>query len=134
MLYLNSVREEIKQKYPGIKVTEVASKGGEMWRELKDKSEWEEKAAEAKEEYQKAMKEYEASGGGASKEPKEKSKSEKKSSAKKKEVKKESPGKAMAGGAFKSKEYISDDDSSSGGEGSKKVRTRLLMQCYIFCF
>lgn len=122
MLYLNSVREEIKEKYPGIKVTEVVQKGGEMWKELKDKSKWEAKAAEAKEEYVKAMEEYKASGGGVSKEPKEKTKSKKESS-KKKEVKKESPGKAMAGGSFKSKEYISDDDSSSGDEGSTKVCT-----------
>lgn len=38
MLWLNSTREEIKSKNPGIAVTEIAKKGGEMWRELKDKS------------------------------------------------------------------------------------------------
>ena len=120
MLYLNSVREEIKTKNPGIKVTEIAQKGGEMWKEVKDKSKWEEKAAEAKEAYQKAMKEYQASGGGVSKESKEKTKPEKKAP-KKKETKKESPSKAMSGGAFKSKEYISDDDSSSDDEDTKAV-------------
>lgn len=116
MLYLNSVREEIKAKYPGLKVTEVVQKGGEMWKELKDKSKWEEKAAEAKEEYLKAMEEYKASGGGSSKEPKEKSKPEKKKSSKK-----ESPNKSVTGGSYKSKEYISDDDSSSD-DGDSKVR------------
>lgn len=116
MLYVNSVREEIKSQNPGLKVTEVVQKASEMWKELKDKSEWEEQAAEAKEKYVKAMEEYKASGGGAtlSKEPKEKSKASEKKS-KPKEVKKESPNKSLSG-SFKSKEYISDDDSSSGGD------------------
>lgn len=38
MLWLNDTRESIKKDNPGIKVTEIAKKGGEMWRELKDKS------------------------------------------------------------------------------------------------
>lgn len=38
MLWLNDTREQIKQDNPGIKVTEIAKKGGEMWREMKDKS------------------------------------------------------------------------------------------------
>lgn len=63
MLWLNATREQIKKDNPGIKVTEIAKKGGEMWRELKDKSQWEEKAAKEKEEYTKAMAEYKASGG-----------------------------------------------------------------------
>jgi structure-specific recognition protein 1 len=117
MLYLNSVREEIKAKYPGLKVTEVVQKGGEMWKELKDKSKWEEKAAQAKEEYLKAMEEYKVnSSGTASKESKEKDKKNNK----KKEVKKESPSKPVVAGSFKSKEYISDESSSD--ESSKSVR------------
>lgn len=63
MLWLNATREQIKKEHPGITVTEIAKKGGEMWRELKDKSKWEEKAAKEKEEYNKAMAEYKASGG-----------------------------------------------------------------------
>lgn len=110
MLWLNSARDSIKADNPGIAVTEIAKKGGEMWRELKDKSEWEAKAAKAKKEYTASMKEYEASGGGKTK--------EKKTERKKKETKKESPGKQMTGSSFKSKEYISDDDSSS--DESKK--------------
>lgn len=38
MLWLNDTREQIKSDNPGIKVTEIAKKGGEMWRELTDKS------------------------------------------------------------------------------------------------
>lgn len=38
MLWLNDNREQIKRENPGIKVTEVAKRGGELWRGLKDKS------------------------------------------------------------------------------------------------
>lgn len=38
MLWLNEHREEIKAESPGIKVTEIAKRGGELWRGLKDKS------------------------------------------------------------------------------------------------
>jgi hypothetical protein len=38
MLYLNANRDKIKSDNPGIAVTEIAKKGGEMWRDLKDKS------------------------------------------------------------------------------------------------
>ncbi|XP_023173484.1 high mobility group protein D [Drosophila hydei] len=64
MLWLNSARESIKRENPGIKVTEVAKRGGELWRAMKDKSEWEAKAAKAKDDYDRAVKDYEANGGG----------------------------------------------------------------------
>jgi high mobility group protein B2 len=70
MLWLNSAREQIKKDNPGIKVTEIAKKGGELWRGMKDKSEWEGKAAKLKDEYTKAVQEFEKNGGdksGASK-------------------------------------------------------------------
>lgn len=38
MLWLNETREEIKKERPGIKVTEIAKRGGELWRGLSDKS------------------------------------------------------------------------------------------------
>lgn len=38
MIWLNEEREKIKAENPGIKVTEIAKKGGELWRELKDKT------------------------------------------------------------------------------------------------
>lgn len=120
MLYLNSMREEIKSKNPDIKVTEIAKKGGEMWKELKDKSKWEKKAGELKEQYNKAMEEYKASGGGKPKESKE---PKEKGSKKKKETKNESPSKATTGGSYKSKEYISDDDSSSDDDDDSKSKT-----------
>lgn len=38
MIWLNSERESIKKENPGIKVTEIAKRGGELWRAMKDKS------------------------------------------------------------------------------------------------
>lgn len=38
MIWLNSARESIKAEHPGLKVTEIAKKGGEMWKAMKDKS------------------------------------------------------------------------------------------------
>ncbi|XP_023722223.1 FACT complex subunit Ssrp1 [Cryptotermes secundus] len=109
MLYLNSNRDKIKSENPGIAVTDIAKKGGEMWRDLKDKSEWEGKATKLKEEYAKAVKEYEASGGGGGSDSKEK----KKDTKRKETTPKSSPTKS---GNFKSKEYISDVDTSSSNE------------------
>lgn len=100
MLWLNDQREQIKKDNPGIAVTEIAKKGGEMWRELKDKSVWEERAAKDRERYTSEMKSYKPSDSGAKR-------------------KKESPTK-KSGGGFKSKEYISDDTSS--GESDKKKK------------
>ena len=64
MLWLNSARESIKSENPGMKVTDIAKKGGEIWKSMKDKSEWEEKAALAKEQYAKDLESYNANGGG----------------------------------------------------------------------
>lgn len=122
MLWLNSNRENIKSQNPSISVTEIAKKGGEMWKELEDKSEWEEKASVLKKKYAEAMKEYEESGGAkeAKERAAEKNKSEK-AEKKKKEVKKDeaSPSKLMSGSSFKSKEYISDESSSENESDSK---------------
>ncbi|XP_050293828.1 FACT complex subunit Ssrp1 [Anthonomus grandis grandis] len=120
MLWLNAHREQIKKDNPGIKVTEIAKKGGEMWRELKDKSEWEGKAAKEKEEYNKAMAEYKASRGGATTKSSSKSSSStatKKKSAPSKKPVESSPSKT---GQFKSKEFI-EDSSSSDDEKKKKA-------------
>ncbi|KAJ8913622.1 hypothetical protein NQ315_013444 [Exocentrus adspersus] len=108
MLWLNENREKIKRENEGIKVTEIAKKGGEMWRELKDKSEWEAKANKDKERYNKEMAEYKASGGGDDKKKKEKKSSKKSTTAPKVDELK-----------IKSKEYIEDSDSSSEDEKSK---------------
>ncbi|GJQ80343.1 Ssrp [Trypoxylus dichotomus] len=124
MLWLNENREKIKGENPGISVTEIAKKGGELWKELKDKTEWEKKAAKAKEEYQKAIKEYKESGGGAG----SAGDAEKKSAPKKKPAA-VSPSKNTAsvgsGGGFKSKEYIeSNDESSSDDDADKKSNSK----------
>ncbi len=58
MIWLNEHREEIKEKYPGIAVTEVSKKAGEMWNKLEDKEEWKEKATELKAVYTEQMEEY----------------------------------------------------------------------------
>ncbi len=40
MLWLNSSRERIKAENPGISITEISKKAGEMWRQLgKDEKE-----------------------------------------------------------------------------------------------
>lgn len=122
MLWLNEHREQIKRDNPNITVTEIAKKGGEMWRELKDKSIWEEKAAKDKERYQAEMKNYKPSSSGGGNDDGGSKKRKKESSSPKKATT------TMAGGGFKSKEYISEDDSSSGSDDNKKkkkkVRTR----------
>uniref|UniRef100_A0A8C1GN28 FACT complex subunit SSRP1 n=1 Tax=Cyprinus carpio TaxID=7962 RepID=A0A8C1GN28_CYPCA len=65
MLWLNGNRERIKSENPGISVTEISKKAGEMWKQLsKDrKEEWDRKAEEAKKQYEKAMKEYRETNG-----------------------------------------------------------------------
>jgi hypothetical protein len=57
MLFLASKREEIKASNPGISVSEVAKKGGELWKTIspEDKTVFEAKAAAAKDVYAKAM-------------------------------------------------------------------------------
>nr|XP_019530206.2 high mobility group protein D [Aedes albopictus] len=99
MLWLNSAREQIKMENPGIKVTEIAKRGGELWRAMKDKCEWENKAAKMKDEYNKADQEFEQNGGG-----KDAGKG-KKSKGAKKVVK-------------KSKNKDSEDDDDESGEES----------------
>lgn len=99
MLWLNSAREQIKKDNPGIKVTEIAKKGGEIWRAMKDKSEWEGKAAEMKEKYNKAVQEFERNGGSKDS-GKKKGKAAKKVSSK------------------KNKKKDSEDDEEESGEES----------------
>uniref|UniRef100_A0A9J7ZEN9 FACT complex subunit SSRP1 n=1 Tax=Cyprinus carpio carpio TaxID=630221 RepID=A0A9J7ZEN9_CYPCA len=68
MLWLNSSRDRIKSENPGISVTEISKKAGEMWKQLgkEKKEEWDVKAEEAKKEYDRAMREYKERGGGSS--------------------------------------------------------------------
>lgn len=117
MLWLNETREEIKKDNPGIKITEIAKKAGEIWGTLKDKSKWEEKAGKDKERYAKEMDEYKAAGGSAGGEKRKKEKEQDKST---------TPIKTGGSGAgFKSKEYISEESSSDGENKKKKVRNSM---------
>merc|ERR1712191_32171 len=123
MLWLNDTREEIKTEFPGIAITELTKKAGEMWKKVTDRSIWEAKAAKAKEAYEVAMKEYNASGGASSAAPKEKKTKSAKvaKTSPPKSASKSSPSKP---GDFKSNEYISTDESSSDGESKKRKKTR----------
>ncbi|XP_026481775.1 LOW QUALITY PROTEIN: FACT complex subunit Ssrp1-like [Ctenocephalides felis] len=118
MLWMNENRDTIREKNPGLKITEIAKKGGEMWRELKDKSVWEDKAAKMKTDYNKAMSDYKASGGGSGDKKSPKKKSSSSSSSKKTS----SPTKSS--GDYKSKEYISDDSSSSEDDAKDKDKIK----------
>ncbi|XP_076062638.1 structure specific recognition protein [Oratosquilla oratoria] len=128
-LWLAEVREQIKEENPGISITEITKKAGQMWKEVKDKSKWEALAKEAKEKYDIAMKEYKASGGGAAAKTKAKKTPQKASAASAAAAAAAasvSPSKAGSGGSYKSKEYISDSDSedSEGGKPDKKKAKR----------
>lgn len=115
LVWLNESRDQIRKDNPGLKITEISKKAGELWREMKDKSVWEEKAAKDKERYANEMKNYKPAG-------------EKEISASKKRKKDTSPKKVatttMAGSGFKSKEYISDDDSSGSDNEKKKKKKK----------
>ncbi|XP_013394165.1 FACT complex subunit SSRP1 [Lingula anatina] len=128
-LWLNEHREQIKRENPGISITEVSKKAGEMWKEVTDKTEWEQKAAAAKAEYEKAMEAYKAAKADADEEDEDsespkakKSKSPKKSSSSTKSPKKES--KAGAGGEYKSKEFISSSEDSSTDSDDKPLKKK----------
>uniref|UniRef100_A0A8D3BC77 FACT complex subunit SSRP1 n=1 Tax=Scophthalmus maximus TaxID=52904 RepID=A0A8D3BC77_SCOMX len=128
MLWLNSSRERIKSENPGISITEISKKAGEMWRQLgkDEKEEWDTKAGEAKRQYDIAKKEYKESGGSQHKESKK--------SAGKKDEKKRKPaggdkdkerGGGGGGGAndsFKSREFIPTSESSSDSDHKSKSK------------
>jgi len=122
-LWLNENRDQIKKDNPGIAITEVSKKAGELWRALEDKSKWEEMQVKAKEEYEVKMAEWKAAGGGQDVgDDDDDDDKPKKAKAVKKTPKKSigsSPSKAGSGAAFKSAEYI-EDDSSSDESGSDK--------------
>ncbi|KAE8285896.1 FACT complex subunit SSRP1 [Larimichthys crocea] len=132
MLWLNASRERIKSENPGISITEISKKAGEMWRQLgkDEKEEWDTKAGEAKRQYDKAKKEYKESGGGSASSSKKESK---KSGGKKEEKKRKSAGgdkdKDRGGGgndSFKSREFIetSEESSSDSDHKSKSKRKK----------
>ncbi|XP_029626785.1 FACT complex subunit SSRP1 isoform X2 [Salmo trutta] len=133
MLWLNSSRERIKSENPGISITEISKKAGEMWKQIgkEDKEGWDRKAEEAKKNYEKAMKEYRENGGGSS----TPAKKEGKKAGGKKEDKKAGGKKRRSDGgekekeqggndSFKSREFISSEESSSEGERKKAKKAK----------
>jgi len=123
-LWLNEIRDQIKKENPGIAITEVSKKAGEMWKKVDDKTKWEKLAVIAKEEYAVKMEEWKAAGGGQAPAgddddadddaPKKKGKKTVQKTPKKVVG---SPTKAGSGGGFKSAEFIADDSSSGGDDG-----------------
>ncbi|XP_027418115.1 FACT complex subunit SSRP1 isoform X1 [Bos indicus x Bos taurus] len=130
MLWLNASREKIKSDHPGISVTDLSKKAGEIWKGMskEKKEEWDRKAEDARREYEKAMKEYEGGRGESSK----RDKSKKKKKVKVKMEKKSTPSRGSSSKSssrqlsesFKSKEFVSSDESSSGENKGKKKRRR----------
>lgn len=128
MLWMNDIRAKIKEDNPGISVTELSKKAGEMWKTVGDKTKWQEKAQEAKKKYEEDMKAYKAK---KANEPDDKSEEESKPKKKgavkefmdkKKENNKKktsSPRKSGDSQKFKSAEFVETDDSSSENEGDK---------------
>lgn len=126
MLWLNEIREQIKQENPGISVTELSKVAGEKWKKIDDKTKWQEMAKEAKKKYDEAMKVYkEKKANEPDDSPDEKP--SKKGSVKeffsKKGDKKKTASPRKAGGGesqkFKSAEFVETDDSSSEEEEKK---------------
>eukprot|EP00057_Strongylocentrotus_purpuratus_P013181 XP_011667655.1 PREDICTED: FACT complex subunit SSRP1 [Strongylocentrotus purpuratus] len=123
MLWLNDQREDIKEQFPGISVTDLTKKAGEMWQKLGDtgKAKWNEIAGEKKKEYEIAMEEYRERAAEEGYEPATVSGGKKtKSSSGKSKPKKTSPSpkksSAGSGGNYKSKEYISSESSSDNND------------------
>ncbi|XP_031646009.1 FACT complex subunit SSRP1-like isoform X2 [Oncorhynchus tshawytscha] len=132
MLWLNSSREHIKSENPGISITEISKKAGEMWKQIgkDDKEGWDRKAEEAKKNYEKAMKEYRENGGGSSTPSKKESKKaggkkEDKAGGKKRKSDGGEKEKEQGGNdSFKSREFISSEESSSEGERKKAKKAK----------
>uniref|UniRef100_A0A6Q2XBQ7 FACT complex subunit SSRP1 n=1 Tax=Esox lucius TaxID=8010 RepID=A0A6Q2XBQ7_ESOLU len=137
-LWLNASREAIKSERPGMSVTEVSRRAGEMWRELgkEQKEEWDVKAEEAKKAYEVAMREYRESGKGTS----APSKGERKKKGwTRDEKKRRTSGEGKEGererttgnDSFKSREFVSSDESSSDrGEAKRKRKVRTHAQTH----
>uniref|UniRef100_A0A3B1JXZ5 FACT complex subunit SSRP1 n=1 Tax=Astyanax mexicanus TaxID=7994 RepID=A0A3B1JXZ5_ASTMX len=129
MLWLNASRERIRSENPGISITEISKKAGEMWKQIdkSSKEEWDKKAEEAKRQYEKAMKEYKESGGGgaSSSAVKEKKKKVVKADTNKRKSGGESERDKSMNDSFKSKEFISSEESSSESDhGKSKSKKR----------
>ncbi|ELP91261.1 HMG (high mobility group) box domain containing protein, partial [Entamoeba invadens IP1] len=60
LMFLNEHREEFREKFPELKITEIAKKAAEIWRDMKeeDKQVYLDKAKKATEKYLEEMKTY----------------------------------------------------------------------------
>lgn len=123
-IWMKEAREQIKKDNPGIGVTDVAKRAGELWKEVKDKSKYEEMAAKEKKNYEKLVAEWKANGGGAgaSTSKASSSSSSKHKSKKSSDSKKSSSTPTKSQSGFKSQQYIDSDSSSSSDEDSQKKK------------
>ena len=121
-LWMNENREKIKKDYPGLSMTEMTKKAGEIWRDMKDKTKWSAKAEADKKRYEKELEKWKAEGGDeAIKAAKKQAKKEKRAAEASKSGEKKSKSSTSAtklssvgtGSHFKSKEYIESSDGSS---------------------
>ena len=120
-LWMNENREQIKKDNPGLSMTDMTKKAGEIWRDMKDKSKWNAKAEEDKKRYEKELAKWKAEGGdeaikAAKKEARKEKRAAKESGSTDKKNKPSSSTKSSSvgtGSHFKSKEYIESSDSSS---------------------
>lgn len=129
-LWMNTNREKIKKDFPGLSMTDMSKKAGELWRDLQDKTEWNQKAEEDKKRYEREFTKWKSEGGEElMKAAKKQAKKEKraadgkstsksadgKSTSKSSKPKPQEAAKALTsagtGTSYKSKEYIESDSS-----------------------
>uniref|UniRef100_A0A0K2SX54 FACT complex subunit SSRP1 n=3 Tax=Lepeophtheirus salmonis TaxID=72036 RepID=A0A0K2SX54_LEPSM len=119
-LWMNENREKIKSDFPGLSITEFGKKAGELWKDLKDKTDWDAKAAEDKKRYDEDMRKWKSSS--TYQEATSKSKSSKSSSSSSKKSPKKPAISVPQTGSFKSKEFIEDSTDSSDNDNRKKKK------------
>lgn len=58
MIWLNEHREQIKKEDPNLTMCGVSKRGGELWRTIKDKTEWINKSVTHRQRYKVLMKKF----------------------------------------------------------------------------
>ncbi|XP_061191032.1 uncharacterized protein LOC133199202 [Saccostrea echinata] len=129
LLWFRANRKDIKKQNPQLSCTDLDKKAREMWKDMGDKTEWIEKAAEAKKEFEKAMEEYisqqtESSEDGEEKSSKDRESRKKRKSPKMVPCKSESERQGGQGTNYKNKEYTSRSGESSGSDSEDKPRKK----------
>ncbi|CAH1802193.1 unnamed protein product [Owenia fusiformis] len=119
-LWLNENRSRIKEENPDAGVADVAKIGGAEWGKITDKSEWDEKAKQAKEVYKQQMEEYLANKPDSDSDDNTENTPKKKKKTKTKSPKKNEESKGGSGANYKSKEFLDDDSSSSSTDSDDK--------------